>query len=86
MKVLPHEDRPLDEKVVDAGWVDLRPRNWEKWRERIEEVVRVRREEPGVEKGSRSDHDYGDSEATLRPGRMAAWVFRVEDEGDRIKW
>ena len=86
VKVLPHLDRPLEDKVVDAGWVDLRPQNWAKWKERIQAVVRGRREDPGVEKGSRSDHNYGDSDDTLRPGRMASWVFRVEDEGDRIKW
>ncbi len=86
VKVLPPEGRPLEDKVVDAGWVDLRPQNWETWKKRIAAVVKARREEPGVELGSRSDHDYGDSEERLRPGRLAAWVFRVEDEGDRIKW
>jgi NAD(P)-dependent dehydrogenase (short-subunit alcohol dehydrogenase family) len=86
VKVLPPEDRPVLDKVVDSGWVDLRPQNWERWKERIRAVVKELREEPGVEMGSRSDHDYGDSEETLRPGRLAAWVFRVEDEGDRIKW
>jgi hypothetical protein len=39
-----------------------------------------------VEEGSRTDFDYGDSREELRPGRLAAWVFRVEDHGDRIKW
>jgi NAD(P)-dependent dehydrogenase (short-subunit alcohol dehydrogenase family) len=86
VKVLPPEGRPLEDKVVDAGWVDLRPQNWETWKERIAAVVKEQREEPGVDLGSRSDHDYGDAEQTLRPGRLAAWVFRVEDEGDRIKW
>jgi len=86
VKVLPPMDRPLEDKVVDSGWVDLRPQNWEKWKERIQAVVRDRREEPGVEMGSRSDWDYGDSKENLRPGRLAAWVFRVEDEGDRMKW
>lgn len=86
VKVLPPPDQPLEDKVVDAGWVDLRPQNWEHWKERIQAVVKVRRESPGVEEGSRTDHDYGDSEDALRPGRLAAWVFRVEEEGDRIKW
>jgi hypothetical protein len=86
VKVLPPTDRPLEGNVIDAGWVDLRPQNWEKWRERIQAVVRERRDEPSVDKGSRSDHDYGDSQEALRPGRLAAWVFRIEDEGDRIKW
>jgi len=86
VKVLPPEDRPLEDKVVDSGWVDLRPQNWERWKERIGAVVDELRNQPGVEEGSRTDFDYGDSGDELRPGRLAAWVFRVEDEGDRIKW
>jgi len=91
VKVLPPEgrgvdDRVVDDRVVDSGWVDLRPRNWERWKERIQAVLYERRHKPGVEKGSRTDFDYGDSSDTLRPGRLAAWVFRVEDQGDRIKW
>ncbi len=86
VKVLPPNDRPLQDNVVDAGWVDLRPQNWEKWKERVAAVLREQRDEPGVDAGSRSDHDYGDSDDALRPGRLAAWVFRIEDEGDRIKW
>lgn len=88
VKVLPPEpdQRPLEEKVVDSGWVDLRPRNWEKWQARIRAVVNELRNQPGVERGSRTDFDYGDSAQEMRPGRMAAWVFRVEDHGDRIKW
>ncbi|MGW8266377.1 MAG: short-chain dehydrogenase [Longimicrobiales bacterium] len=88
VKVLPPdpEGRPLEEKVVDSGWVDLRPENWERWKGRINAVVDELRNLPGVDKGSRTDFDYGDSEEQIRPGRMAAWVFRVEDHGDRIKW
>jgi NAD(P)-dependent dehydrogenase (short-subunit alcohol dehydrogenase family) len=86
VKVLPPEGLGLEDKVVDSGWVDLRPQNWEKWKERIRAVVREIREQPGVRRGSRSDVDFGDSDAGLRPGRLAAWVFRVEDGGDRIKW
>jgi hypothetical protein len=86
VKVLPPENRPLEDKVVDSGWVDLRPRNWERWKERIAAVVEELRNQPGVDQGSRTDVDYGDSRNELRPGRLAAWVFRVEDHGDRIKW
>jgi NAD(P)-dependent dehydrogenase (short-subunit alcohol dehydrogenase family) len=88
VKVLPPEPErhPLEEKVVDSGWVDLRPGNWERWQVRIRAVVNELRHQPGVEKGSRTDFDYGDSAQEMRPGRMAAWVFRVEDHGDRIKW
>lgn len=86
VKVLPPDGAEVQDKVVDSGWVDLRPQNWEKWRERVDAVVKERRERPGVAKGSRTDFDFGDSENVLRPGRLAAWVFRVEDHGDRIKW
>ncbi len=86
VKVLPPEGRELEDKVIDSGWVDLRPENWSTWKDRVTAVRRELREQPGVEKGSRTDFDYGDSADTLRPGRLAAWVFRVEDEGDRIKW
>ncbi len=86
VKVPPPKGRPVEDKVVDSGWVDLRPGNWAKWQGRIQAVLQKIREEPGPEKGSRTDFDFGDSEGAVRPGRLAAWVFRVEDEGDRIKW
>ena len=86
VKITPAEGRSLDDKVVDAGWVDLRPGNWEKWKERLQAVVRDVREQPGLEQGSRTDLDYGDTKDDLRPGRLAAWVFRVEDQGERMKW
>jgi hypothetical protein len=87
VKVLPRPDQDgLDEKAVDSGWVDLRPSNWRRWKERIGALANAIRNRPGVEKGSRTDFDFGDTDGNLRPGRLAAWVFRVEDEGDRIKW
>jgi hypothetical protein len=86
VKVLPPDGAEVDERVVAAGWVDLRPENWERWKERITAVLKELRSSPGVEKGSRTDFDHADSTGILRPGRLAAWVFRVEDEGDRIKW
>jgi hypothetical protein len=86
VKVLPPEGKDVEDKVINSGWVDLRPQNWMAWKERVASVRHEQREQPGVEKGSRTDFDYGDSSDNLRPGRLAAWVFRVEDEGDRIKW
>ncbi len=43
------------------------------------------RDRPGVLRGSQSDHDFGDDEGRIRPGRMAAWILRYEDEGERVK-
>lgn len=72
-------------RVVDAGWVDLREVNWERWRRRAAAVLGELRERPGPEHGSQADLEFGDDSGLLRPGRMAAWIFRYEDRGERIK-
>jgi NAD(P)-dependent dehydrogenase (short-subunit alcohol dehydrogenase family) len=76
---------PDDPRVVDAGWVDLRPGNWARWRDRVTAVRREIESRPGLEMGSVADHEYGDETGRIRPGRLAAWIFRVEDRGERIK-
>jgi hypothetical protein len=35
--------------------------------------------------GSAADLDPGDRRGALRPGRLAAWVLRYEEAGERIK-
>ena len=86
VRVMPERDVPLrDERLVDRGWVDLRPANWARWRERCGDLARELRERPGVAWGSAGDHEYGDAAGALRPGRLAAWIFRYEDKGERIK-
>jgi hypothetical protein len=40
---------------------------------------------PDADGGSRFDIEPGQRRDQLRPGRLAAWVFRVEDRGERIK-
>ncbi len=86
VKVLPEEGESLAAKVlVDRGWVDLRASNWALWRDRLRgfrDGVDIR---PGLELGSRGDHEYGDRSGQIRPGRMGAWIFRYEDKGERIK-
>jgi hypothetical protein len=72
-------------RVVDAGWVDLRATNWARWRDRVETIAAEIRHRPGLELGSVADHEYGDETGRIRPGRLAAWIFRVEDQGERIK-
>ncbi|HSG49688.1 MAG TPA: hypothetical protein VLA43_17835 [Longimicrobiales bacterium] len=74
-----------DPRVVDAGWVDLTPGNWARWKDRINAIHREIRDRPGLEMGSGADHEYGDETGRIRPGRLAAWIFRVEDKGERIK-
>jgi hypothetical protein len=38
-----------------------------------------------VDDGSRADVEPDHRRLQIRPGAMAAWVFRVEDRGVRIK-
>lgn len=72
-------------RVSDRGWVDLRAGNWEKWRERARSMLDEVDSRPGPDAGSQGDHDFGERTGTIRPGRMGAWIFRYEDEGERIK-
>jgi hypothetical protein len=69
----------------ENGWVDLRPENWERWKTRLNAFTFELAERPGAEMGSRADIDYGDGTGEIRPGRLAAWIFRYEDAGERIK-
>ncbi|HSJ09591.1 MAG TPA: hypothetical protein VK928_06735 [Longimicrobiales bacterium] len=86
VKIRPHPGQaPGDQKLADAGWVDLRPANWRKWRQRARQMMHELESRPGAEHGSRTDTEPGDRGVRIRPGRMAAWVFRVEDRGERIK-
>lgn len=86
VKVHPEPDLPLrDQRLVERGWVDLRASNWAKWRDRCQALLDEIASRPGVEEGSQGDHEYGDVEGALRPGRLAAWIFRCEDKGERIK-
>jgi len=76
--------KPDDPKLVDNGWIDLRASNWKRWRERLKAMADARAREPGPMLGSRSDSPAQLAE-TLRPGQLAAWVFRSEDAGERMK-
>ncbi len=86
VKVPPERGLPADHpRVVDAGWVDLRPANFARWRRRCAAIRNEIRDRPGLDQGSRADVEYGDAKGALRPGRLAAWIFRHEDRGERIK-
>ncbi len=74
-----------DPRLVDNGWVDLRAANWRKWRERAATMLHELKRLPGAEHGSRYDTEPGDRAREIRPGRMAAWIFRHEDRGERTK-
>jgi NAD(P)-dependent dehydrogenase (short-subunit alcohol dehydrogenase family) len=86
VKVRPEDGLPAgDPRLVERGWVDLRPENWRRWSDRCRRLLQEIEGRPGVGQGSGGDHEYGDLSGTIRPGRIAAWIFRYEDKGERIK-
>jgi hypothetical protein len=86
VKVAPETGQaPSDPRLADNGWVDLRPANWRKWSDRARSMLRGPDNGASLEYGSRYDIEPEGRRTRIRPGRMAAWVFRVEDRGGRIK-
>lgn len=79
----PDETRGAD--WAHNGWVDLRPGNWATWRARCRDFRRRVVEAPGPEHGSSIDLDVRSRSGEIRPGALAAFVFRYEDAGERIK-
>lgn len=71
--------------LAHAGWVDLRPDNWAHWRERLRAILRQLDATGDPAAGSRWDAEAWEREGRLRPGALAAWIFRYEDGGERIK-
>lgn len=76
---------PDDPKLVENGWVDLREANWRKWIQRGAAMLAEIDPRTGPDHGSRRDAEPGSRRYHLRPGRMAAWIFRTEDRGARQK-
>lgn len=76
---------PSDARLADNGWVDLRPQNWRRWSQRAQGMVAAVDAGAGPELGSRSDFEPDERRLEVRPGAMAAWVFRHEDRGVRVK-
>ncbi|HUG42199.1 MAG TPA: hypothetical protein VMM12_17155 [Longimicrobiales bacterium] len=85
-KVAPEDGQsPRDPRLAENGWVDLRPANWKRWRRRLVAIRDELEAGPTAADGSRVDREPHDRGRALRPGRLAAWVFRHEDAGERIK-
>lgn len=86
VKVAPEAGQaPEDARLADNGWVDLRATSWRRWSERARAMLEVPGGGAGLETGSRFDIEPEVRRRHIRPGRMAAWVFRYEDRGGRIK-
>jgi len=73
------------ERAVENGWVDLRPASWARWRSRVDAICRRLDCCGDAAVGSRWDVEPWERARRVRPGALAAWVFRHEDRGERIK-
>ena len=78
-------DGPADAVWANRGWVDLRAESWSRWRDRLRGFQSDVLEVPGAEHGSGADLDVRARSGDIRPGALAAYVFRFEDEGARMK-
>jgi NAD(P)-dependent dehydrogenase (short-subunit alcohol dehydrogenase family) len=84
VKVGPEPGEPW-EKAAENGWVDLRPESWRRWRDRVSAICRRMEGCGDAAMGSRWDVEPWERSRRIRPGALAAWVFRHEDRGERIK-
>jgi hypothetical protein len=73
--------------AAPRGWVDLRASNCALWVERARRIVAQAAERRAGDLGSGSDEDWWavDPSEPIAPWRMANWIFRHEDKGERIK-
>jgi hypothetical protein len=86
VKVGPETGVAVDgERLAENGWVDLRPSNWARWRGRAGSMLGALEGSSGAEAGSGRDLEPWYASRRIRPGALAAWVFREEDRGARIK-
>jgi len=73
-------------RAIAAAWVDLREPNCATWiarAGRIVEQAQQRQQTRGTSSGE--EWDAMVPEDPVSPARMAAWVFRYEEGGERIK-
>lgn len=75
------------EAVVPRGWVDLREDNCATWIARAARVVEQAKERCRGRHGSGSNREWSAMEPgdQISPSRFATWIFRYEDDGERIK-
>jgi hypothetical protein len=85
IKSRPEPGAPLDDRIISRGWIDLRSSNWKRWKDRLRDYLNAVQSQPGPDEGSIADADLSSRSARVRPGALAAWVFKFEDGGIRVK-
>src|SRR6266550_933493 len=80
-------DRGDPRAAAPRGWVDLRPDQFGLWIKRAQEMLAQDARRAGRAADSGSDRDWMaiGADDPIEPARFATWVFRFEDQGERIK-
>jgi hypothetical protein len=75
------------ERWCEAGWVDLRAANCQRWRARFHRIYEELSAIPEGDTSSRfmRDRRFWDEESSIQPGKIVGWILSVEERGDRFK-
>ncbi len=75
------------EKWCAEGWVDLRVGNFASWQDRLRRIISETESLPKFDTSSRFTYtkNYWDNFQTIDGGKLAAWIFEVEEQGWRFK-
>jgi NAD(P)-dependent dehydrogenase (short-subunit alcohol dehydrogenase family) len=84
--IVPPTDGDI-EAAIPRGWVDLRASRMADWIARGARIVAQDEARTAQAEGSGSGEDWVQQrpEDPIEPSRMAAWMFKYEDKGERIK-
>ena len=83
-----HEVTPAAvEEWAHAGWVDLREKNLERWKDRFERIEAEVTAIPPSDSSSRflRDRQFWGEEGLIQPGKTVGWIFATEEKGARMK-
>ncbi len=75
------------EKWCYEGWIDLRPKNFVSWQERLNRIQSETSLHSKNDTSSRYYYNaiYWNNFAAIDEGKIAAWIFEREDDGWRMK-
>ncbi|MBP7542429.1 MAG: short-chain dehydrogenase, partial [Ignavibacteriaceae bacterium] len=75
------------EKWAEAGWIDLRTKNWEMWISRINAIVDEAELIPEDDTSSLHvrTEQYWNYFKVIDVGKVVSWIFINEEKGNRMK-
>ncbi len=99
IKVPANDEQPKNitikniDKWAHLGWVDLRAKNMNLWRERFSEIIKeIKKEESEIKRDLSSNLDrrfYNpqtwEIDTKIDPSEVVAWIFSREEKGFRVR-